>query len=75
MADIIIAIVVIMTLLGGWIIVQHLAHWYASKHPELGPAREEGGGCGKSCLCTNRQCKNKPLHNQEELSDDLPQRF
>ncbi|MDJ0880459.1 MAG: hypothetical protein QNJ56_02315 [Gammaproteobacteria bacterium] len=73
MVDFIIAILAILMLLSGWIVVQHLANVYASKHPELGPARQEGGGCGKSCLCSGNQCKNKTVKNQEELSHDLPQ--
>ena len=37
-----------------WVLVQHFARWYAMKHPEFGPAREEGGGCGGgNCSCHN----------------------
>ena len=46
-----IAIASIMLLLTGWLGVQHIARIYAARHPEFGPAREEGGGCGKSCGC------------------------
>ena len=34
-----------------WVIVQHLSRAYARRHPEFGPAREEGGGCGRGCRC------------------------
>jgi len=73
MLDFIIAILVILFLLSSWIFVQYLSQYYASRHPEFGPARQEGGGCGKSCLCSDGNCKNKRLKNQEELSHDLPQ--
>jgi hypothetical protein len=29
--------------------VQHLARRFAAQHPEFGPAREEGEGCGFPC--------------------------
>ena len=45
-----IAFLVILGLLSGWIGVQHLARIYAARHPEFGPAREEGGSC-LFCLC------------------------
>jgi hypothetical protein len=78
MADFLIAPAFILVLLGGWLLVQHMARQFAARHPEFGPAKEEGGGCGHSCLCTSGgSCKNKPdkgsnlkldktLHNQED---------
>lgn len=48
-----IAFLVILGLLVGWVAVQHLARTYAARHPEFGPAREEGGSCF-FCLCGNR---------------------
>lgn len=48
-----IAFLVILGLLLGWVAVQHLARTYAERHPEFGPAREEGGSCF-FCLCGNR---------------------
>jgi hypothetical protein len=59
MVDFIIASVAILVLLSGWLLVQQLARRYAARHPELGPAREEGSGCGKSCLCTGGRCSKK----------------
>ncbi|MDH3354196.1 MAG: hypothetical protein OEL79_03140 [Chromatiales bacterium] len=48
----------ILTLLLGWLVIQHLARIFAKRHPELGPAREEGQGCGSSCGCQNKgSCK------------------
>jgi len=42
-----------------WIFVQKLSKKIAAQHPEFGPAREEGGGCGSgSCNCSNKEsCK------------------
>ena len=58
-----ITILIILGLLAGWVGVQHLARGFASRHPELGPAREEGGGCGGLfCLCKNKQtCPKQAL--------------
>jgi len=49
--NMLIAISLILLLLLGWASVQQLARLYAARHPEFGPAREEGGGCGKRCGC------------------------
>ncbi|UCB54959.1 MAG: chemotaxis protein [Thiotrichales bacterium] len=68
MADFIIAIVGILLLLSGWLFVQHLARWYAARHPEFGPAREEGGGCGH-CLCGANSCDKRAKH-ETAASDD-----
>ena len=46
-----IAVAVILCLLAVWIGIQHLGRAFARRHPEFGPAREEGGGCGFFCLC------------------------
>ncbi|MDD3519170.1 MAG: hypothetical protein PHQ14_12550 [Chromatiales bacterium] len=54
------AIAIIFLLFLGWVVVQHLARTFARRHPEFGPAREEGGGCGKSCSCSRAgQCERK----------------
>ena len=51
-----IAVLIIFGLLVGWIGVQHLARTFAARHPEFGPAREDGEGCGGLfCLCKDRQ--------------------
>jgi hypothetical protein len=49
--DYVIAFGAILVMLVAWIAVQRFARWYALRHPELGPPREEGGGCGGHCLC------------------------
>lgn len=55
----ILSILLIGLLLAGWILVQHLARVFASRHPEFGPAREEGGSC-LLCLCgRNGNCPKK----------------
>jgi hypothetical protein len=41
-----IAVGAILCLLVGWIGVQQLTRWYSLRHPEFGPHREDGGGCG-----------------------------
>ncbi|HEY9147456.1 MAG TPA: chemotaxis protein [Gammaproteobacteria bacterium] len=46
-----ITVALIMLLMLGWVSVQRLARLFAARHPQFGPAREEGGGCGKSCGC------------------------
>lgn len=58
-----ITILVILGLLAGWVGVQHLSRGFAERHPELGPAREEGGGCGGLfCLCKDGQaCPRQSL--------------
>ncbi|MBK1877547.1 hypothetical protein [Pelagicoccus mobilis] len=54
-----ISVTVILLLMLGWILVQHLSRLFAARHPELGPAREEGGSC-LLCLCgKNGNCPKK----------------
>jgi hypothetical protein len=43
------AVLIVFAVLGAWVLVQHLARRFAARHPELGPAREEGEGCGQHC--------------------------
>ncbi len=53
-----IAMLVILCMLLGWIAVQQFSRAFARRHPEFGPAREEGGGCGSSCGCHGKtSCK------------------
>ncbi len=47
------AIVLVMVLLIAWCSVQNWARNYAHRHPEFGPAREEGGECSVACRCSN----------------------
>lgn len=58
----VIAITLIFLALLGWILVQHAARRFASRHAELGPAREEGGGCSLICLCRDtHKCPKQKL--------------
>jgi hypothetical protein len=62
MLDMLIAAGVILLVLLGWIRVQQGARDFAARHPEFGPPREEGGGCGSSCGCTGGQCTRRDKH-------------
>ena len=45
---------------GGWMLVQHAGRRFATRHPEFGRFREEGGECGKTCGCANwKSCARK----------------
>ena len=56
-------ILIIFAVFAAWVLVQHVARVFAARHPELGPAREEGGACGTSCGCANRsQCRQRNDH-------------
>lgn len=52
---------IVLTVLTLWIAVQHAARVFAARHPEFGPAREEGESCGGLlCLCKKRKtCPNR----------------
>lgn len=57
---ILITVALIMLLMLTWVSVQHLARLFAARHPQFGPAREEGGGCGKSCGCSGTdRCQSR----------------
>ena len=65
-----IAMGLILLALLGWIGVQKLAREFAIRHPEFGPAKEEGGGCGRGCSCSGGHCSAKrkiqfDTHHQE----------
>lgn len=63
----IIAMVVVLAMLAGWVLVQHVARVFAARHPELGPPREEGGGCGISCGCSlSGRCQRELDANLDE---------
>lgn len=59
----VITVLIILGLMAGWHCVQHLSRKFAARHPELGPAREEGGGCsGLFCLCKDEgKCPKEAL--------------
>ncbi len=50
------AVMIVLLLLLGWIGVQQLTRQYARRHPEFGSAREEGTGCG-GCGCQPGECR------------------
>jgi len=45
-------ILIVMALMTAFILVRNAARRYAERHPEFGPLREEGEGCG----CGNHKC-------------------
>ncbi len=51
MLKVVLASLIILVLLFGWIAVQHIARVFAARHPEFGPAREDGGCGGESDEC------------------------
>jgi hypothetical protein len=61
--NILIAFLIIFGVLAAWIGVQYMSRAYAARHPEFGPAREDGEGCGGFfCLCKDRpDCSRKQL--------------
>ncbi len=64
---------IIFLLLAGWVGVQHLARALAARHPELGPAREEGAGCGFFCLCKDpAACPKRALKKERAESEPVP---
>lgn len=65
-----IAILIIFGLLVGWIGVQHLARAYATRHPEFGPVREDGEGCGGLfCLCKDHlACPRRKMTDPEKIT-------
>lgn len=66
-----IAMVVILALLSGWIGVQHLARNFAARHPEFETAPEDVGGCGMFCFCKNAQsCTRQKLKSAISTKQD-----
>ena len=47
----------LMLMIAGWVWVQSLARRTAARHPEAGPFREAGGGCGGGCCGTTPKPK------------------
>jgi hypothetical protein len=54
-----IAMLTVPLLLVGWLLIQQLGRKFARENPLLGPYREEGGGCGKSCGCKGSSCQRR----------------
>lgn len=59
MLDALLAAGLILLLLVGWIWVQQRARDFAARHPEFGPAKEEGAGCGSGCACCGKDCTRR----------------
>ena len=58
----IVSVAIILVILAIWVVVQHLARAFATRHPEFGPVREEYEGCGTSCRCSKveqEMCKKQ----------------
>ncbi|MCK4841661.1 MAG: hypothetical protein KAT04_07230 [Methylococcales bacterium] len=56
MLNLLITVIIIFSLLMAWVFIQQAARKYAANHPELGAAKEEGLGCGKTCGCKPGSC-------------------
>lgn len=50
----------LFALILGWVGVQALARRTAAQHPEAGPYREAGGGCGGGCCGTPAEQEAAP---------------
>ena len=62
MLDYLIGMGLVPILLLGWLVVQSITRRYSRMHPEFGPHREEGSGCGKSCMCSGGSCQRQGDH-------------
>ncbi len=51
MIDYLLAVLIILLSLLGWVMVQHWSRVFAARHPELGPARDESESSCAGCLC------------------------
>ena len=58
------AFVALLLLLLGWVGVQSLARKAAERHPEGGPFRIAGGGCGGCGAASS--CSKPQAHDQRE---------
>ena len=59
MFNLLITITIIFSVLMAWVLIQQSARKFAAKHPELGPVKEEGLGCGKTCGCKKGSCSQE----------------
>lgn len=58
--QLLISIGIIFLAFAFWVVIQESARRFARRHPEFGPAREEGGECGISCGCPNwKKCRDR----------------
>ncbi len=56
MGTYLLAIGVILLVMLGWVMVQHMTRDFAARHPELGAYREAFGGCD-GCGCGATGCR------------------
>jgi hypothetical protein len=49
----------LLLLLAGWVAIQSAARRTAERHPECGPFREAGGGCGGGKGCCSSTCPER----------------
>ena len=62
-----IAMFFLLSILFIWLMVQKMSRKFAADHPEFGPVREEGGGCGGGgkCNCGNiKNCTNPKIKHK-----------
>ncbi len=59
MFNLLITITIIFSVLMAWVLIQQAARKFAANHPELGPVKEEGLGCGKTCGCKKGSCSQE----------------
>ena len=60
MSRYLVAIGLILALMLGGLAVERLYRRFARRHPELGPFRQEGGGCSGNCgggACAGGACE------------------
>ena len=57
MAKFLLAPLVVFAVLAGWIWIQRTYARFAAGHPELGPFRDEDGGCG--CCAQRDRCERR----------------
>jgi hypothetical protein len=72
-ATTLIAMLIILAMLAGWIGVQTLHRRFSERHPEMGFTTDsaEAGGCGMFCFCKNRlTCPKQKLKSKSPDSPD-----
>ena len=66
MVKLLFSIGIIFAAFAFWVCIQESARRFARRHPEFGPAREEGGECGVSCGCPNwKKCQDRAKASEE----------
>jgi hypothetical protein len=59
-----ITVAALLLMLVGWVAIQSAARRTAERHPECGPFREAGGGCGGGKGCGSTTCASRPGNNE-----------